>query len=437
MRSHPLIHLALVAMAVASMLGACDRASDQPKPPANAATVTVRSEKFIAGYDEVGVIEAANSMAVQSSVYGKIVKLIPEGELVEKGQPVVWLEQENLNQQIKEEEITTKRNKNNLDQQLETLRKSEYELKKNLEEVKLRWEFSKFQTEVAENEVAKRRAQLQAKLITQTDLETAERELAEKKLELRITQIALAKAQKQYSSALETMQLELTIAENLYQLSTFMLHQLIDEQERSTLKAPMSGIVIHGLKWDKTKMKIGDQVWYGVKIAEIPDLSSMEVKSQIPEAHYSNLKTGQAVAVQVPALENLELDAQIKTIKEVAIPRKEANGAGFVADDFSSIAKVIETEITLLTSDQRLRPGMNVTVTYITQRFDQVLTIPLSAVATVNGRSTVWLKRGNKFTIQAIELGAQNPTKAVVVNGLLEGAEVLLDHPGAEEAKTS
>jgi len=65
-----------------------------------------------------------------------------------------------------------------------------------------------------------------------------------------------------------------------------------------TIKAPREGIVLHQTGWSG-KIDTGSQVWRGQSVAQMPDLSTLEVRAELPERDLARVRTGQDVEVRI------------------------------------------------------------------------------------------------------------------------------------------
>ncbi len=84
--------------------------------------------------------------------------------------------------------------------------------------------------------------------------------------------------------------------------------------------------------------------------------------------------------------------------------------------------------------DERLRPGMSVTAEVIVERLPGVIVIPAKASFQVEGKPTVFVKEGQTFRPQPIEVHARNGNEIVVSSGLEEGDVIALENPGIGES---
>ncbi len=164
----------------------------------------------------------------------------------------------------------------------------------------------------------------------------------------------------------------------------------------------------------------GDTVWTGAAIAEIPDLNSLEAEFHIGEIDRGRVEEGLEVRLKVDAVPDAQLDGEISWLSPIAtlvfntIPPSKSFPAK------SSIARL----------DDRLRPGMSVTAEIVVERLPQVLVIPAKASFQIEGRPTVFVKTGQRYRAQEIEVQARTANEIVVSGGLNEGDEIALENPG-------
>jgi HlyD family secretion protein len=174
--------------------------------------------------------------------------------------------------------------------------------------------------------------------------------------------------------------------------------------------------------------KEGDRAWTGAAIAEIPDLSSMRVELKLDEVDRGKIKLGQSLRIRVDAIPDKEFSADIDWISPIA---------SLIFKGFGASEKVFPTYATLKSLDPRLRPGMSASVEIIIESQPRVLLIPLRASFLDRGKPSVWVQRGAKFQVRAIEVGKQNSSEVVVLKGLTEQELVALEDPqqAAKRAK--
>ena len=163
----------------------------------------------------------------------------------------------------------------------------------------------------------------------------------------------------------------------------------------------------------------GDTVWTGAVIAEIPDLATLEAEFRVDEIDRGRVKEAQDVRLRVDAVPDARLEGDVTWLSPIAtlVFTTMPPGKSFPAK--ASIAKI----------DQRLRPGMSVTVDIVVEKLPDVLVIPSKASFQIDGQPTVFVRSGSDFRPQPIAVAARNSTEIVVSEGVGEGDVIALDNP--------
>ena len=92
--------------------------------------------------------------------------------------------------------------------------------------------------------------------------------------------------------------------------------------------------------------------------------------------------------------------------------------------------RVFPVDVILDDSDERLRPGMSATVFFTLARVDEALAVPLNAVfSTAESVRYVFIKKGERFEVHAIETGIADTRYVQILSGLENGAEVARMRP--------
>jgi len=174
--------------------------------------------------------------------------------------------------------------------------------------------------------------------------------------------------------------------------------------------------------------KEGDQAWTGAAIAEIPDLSQMMLELKLDEVDRGKIKLGQKIKIRVDAIPEKEFYAAVDWISPIATVSFRGMGA---------TDKLFPARATMQNLDPRLRPGMTGSAEIVIRSKPRTLLIPARASFVHDGKPSVWVQRGQNFTIRAIEVGERNDTDIVVKSGLKPGELVALENPieAAKKAK--
>ena len=178
-----------------------------------------------------------------------------------------------------------------------------------------------------------------------------------KELEFRQSQIALNK---------ENRRLSLTqiIQENQLKIQEIRVRQIENEINNAyeilpalTLRSTISGVFQIAHNWrTRTLVKVGDNIYTGNNMANVPELAWMKVNTYINENDFLKVHTGQKVVVRLDALPEVVFDGEISYIGKLCHLRD---------NNKKSRQKVFDVEVRMLKSDLRLKPGMTVSCEYI------------------------------------------------------------------------
>jgi HlyD family secretion protein len=170
--------------------------------------------------------------------------------------------------------------------------------------------------------------------------------------------------------------------------------------------------------------KVGDTVWSGAPIAEVPDTSALRLSMRVDETERGRLALTQPVTVQLDAIPDQQFTGNIERISTIA------------SSDYSGgwpFPRNFDLQVTLNQSDPRLRPGMSAQVTIIVDRVANAVTIPMQASFQKSGESVAYRWTGSKFEEQTIEIGRRSGDRVLVSRGLREGDRVALKDPFGKE----
>lgn len=196
------------------------------------------------------------------------------------------------------------------------------------------------------------------------------------------------------------------------------------------IHARLSGILNFNTNYsqgwmDAKPYKIGDNVCPGCAIAEIPDLSTLEMEGRIDETDRGHISEGQNVRVRVDSLPELVLPGKIAWISPLA----ELSNEWPPTRSFRAHAPIAHP-------DRHLRPGMNGGMDIIVSRIANAISIPAKALFIHEGKPVVYLVAPGSNSYRAREVGvlARNPDE-VAISGIPAGATVALIDPTRQEKK--
>ena len=279
--------------------------------------------------------------------------------------------------------------------------------------------------------------------VRRAELEVSKNELLSKidaqknVLALNEAKRALAQLEQDIRTHSASNKAALDISEEKRNKARLAMDQAEDNIKKMTVTAPIDGLVVVHPNVDSTggfffgqalpDYHVGDQVNPGSSIADVIDISHLEVSAQVGETDHSNLKPGQPVDIQVYALPNDKFTGKVETV-----------GAATSQDPWvGSSQHKFDVTILLDKPDPRLRPGFAARLVIRGDQLSHAVSIPSEAVFNREGKKIVYCKRNRGFDEREVKLRALSEGQAIL-EGLQPGTVVALVNPearGSEKAK--
>lgn len=194
------------------------------------------------------------------------------------------------------------------------------------------------------------------------------------------------------------------------------------------IKAPISGFLVFATNYtggwiDAKPFKVGDNVYGGMVLADIPDLNTLEMEAKIEETDRGRIFLNQEVEVRVDSLPELTIPAKVGQISPLA----EQNYEFPPTRTFKAWAPLAH-------ADKRLQPGMNGGMDIVVKRIPNAISIPAKALFTKAGKPVVYLAKDGHYTPAEVQVLARNPDE-IAIGGIPAGSMVALVDAEKIEAK--
>jgi HlyD family secretion protein len=166
----------------------------------------------------------------------------------------------------------------------------------------------------------------------------------------------------------------------------------------------------------------GDRAWFGAPIAELPDLTSVQMTARVDEADRGRVQIGSGVRVRVDAVPDKELTGTLKDISVVAKP------------DFTTWPPVrnFDVVVSLSDSDPRLRSGMSASARVELDRLQNVLVVPTGAVFQRGPATVVYVVNRGAVDSRPVTVLRRGRDQIAIASGVVEGERVSLKEPEQE-----
>jgi hypothetical protein len=136
------------------------------------------------------------------------------------------------------------------------------------------------------------------------------------------------------------------------------------------------------------EFKPGDTVEPGTTVAEVVDLTEMEIKAKIAETDRGAVEAGGAAKIEVEALPSTPLKGSSKGI------------GGVAANAFwePQTIRQFSAAFALASPSEQLRPGMTARLVVDGERLKGVTHLPRQVLFEKEGKPVVYVREGSQFT---------------------------------------
>jgi HlyD family secretion protein len=408
-----LIALGAAAMVLA-FLGLAFRRASAPSIP----TTEVRLGDFVDYISVRGTIQAVRSIQLTAPSVGgdlQVIKLMPTGSVVKKGDVVVQFDPTTL--------------KRTLEQKQSELKSADAEIEHTRAEGRLTQEQQA--TDLLQGHFDVDRAKLDA---SKQEI-LSEIEGAETRLKLADAEQKLKELQQKESSGKSSAEAEVSGKKHKREKALFDVQKIERQIASLTLRAPSDGMVTllpnyRVRNWmtggSAPDFKEGDRAWPGAGVAEIPDLSSVRLSAHVDESDRGQMKIDQPAEIRIDAVAGKQFKGTVATISPLA------------KLDYSTFpfTKNFDIDLQLLESDPAIRPGMSAGARIAIERIPNSIMVSSQAVFDKDGRSVVYVLHGSSFEERVVQVSRRTKNDMLISSGLRPGDRVALRNPTQEKLES-
>lgn len=412
-RSGSWLFTAVTLMAVIAVVYSAFRQTKKVSASTPVPTASARSGEFLVIVSCRGELVAGRSVMITAPTNVpdlRIIWMAPQGEHVKPGQPILRFDDSGAKRQLQEKEATLRQNQASLDQAIAEARIASEKDKLELAATVLAVERAKLDVHKAEIVSALQAAEYKLDL----NLADEKRHVHEATMKLNVASAAskIASLATQRDKAKAEVEL---IRKRIGQMS---------------VTAPSDGVVTYLMNYSQgwvnaRPFKVGDQAWPGSALAEIPDLTTLEIKAKVEEMDRSRVEAGQKARIVLDPFPERHFPSTVARMSLLT----EQNFEWPPSRNFRAFGTFEE-------HDSKLRPGMNGRLDVIVSRIPNAISVPAKAVFTRNGKAIVLTPHESGWKPVEVKVVARNPDE-VAVEGIVAGTTVALADELAKEKKKS
>jgi HlyD family secretion protein len=409
-------------------------------------TTTVRRGDLAVSIPTIGILQARSSVVLSAPFEGRIIGLVEEGTRVAEGDPVVWFETREFEDQLEEQQAQLALDERDLQAAYDALELEKLKNEYTLESEKTRVQIARRDFEDAKQKFEAEQILFQRNISPQTQLEAARLRLLQSELSLRNAQINLAKVEENLDSNIRIKEREIDKARLRVEETQRRVREAEERIESAIVRAPSPGEVSYARIYRSGtvgKVTEGDQVSRRTNLIELPDTSVMLAVVPINEIDISRVVVGQRAEVMLEAIPGQFFEGVVEG--KSIVPITDATRRTWDAGSTGNAPREFEVQIRLLNVDPLFRQGMTASARIYTNELKDVLQVPIEALALHEGRRGVWVQDSIAQRFVSVDVLASNENYAAIEGDVAEGTVVALNtratrqgpEIGIEESETT
>jgi len=378
--------LILIGVVVLLAAGGLSAYSFRKKPGLPVLTARVEKEDIVAKVTANGKIQAENRVELSALVMGQIVNLaVHEGDIVKKGDFLLQIDQ---NRAVADEAGSSAALAGSLNDR-DTARAT---------------------LEQAERDFERARRNFEAHLVSEAEFQKA-------------------------SSVVETSRLTYESARNRVEQTRASLNATRDALSKTTVRAPISGVVTTLRVKAGEVTVIGTMNNPGTQLMTISEMSTVQAVLMVDETDTPSIEVGQKALLSIDAYPGRTFEGLITEVGNSPILRDDTDLQGLTT---TSDAINFKVKAKVLAPPSAIRPGFSVTADVITGTRAKVVAVPLAAVVirdSPKGEKTeagivkteegVYALRDGKAVFILVQTGLAGDLMVETLAGLKTGEEII------------
>ena len=246
-------------------------------------------------------------------------------------------------------------------------------------------------------------------------------------------ELQLAKAERTRDLTLAQLEESVKKAEAWLNMNRQTLVRIQRVQEACTVRAPIAGMVYYREIWTgegQEKIKEGIEVRPWDRLMELPDSTRMQIRVEVEEPDVGKVVVDQTARIALDAYRGKPFTGRVTAIERVTQRKggREMGRGDFNREDLGT--KIVNVVVSFDGQDPLVRNGLNGRAEIRTGEEAKGILVPLAAVFTVEGKDVVYLMKGGGLAATPVTVGGRSDTDALVLSGVAEGDRVSLSAPG-------
>jgi multidrug efflux pump subunit AcrA (membrane-fusion protein) len=362
---------------------------------------TVMKGHFRQSIIETGELEAVSASAITMPRLGwqygyeyKVIAMVEQGSMVHRGDTIIRLDPSTIEKVIISKEES-------LESENAAANKQKVQMENNIQDLNAQLKSEQAQYDLKKLEVDRVKFESENK-----------RKIKELEFQQATIRLNKVKRQLQVKPILDNYDF---IVQNIkVQQSETELVKARAALKKMAITCPKDGLFqVAKSDWyyPPREIKVGDELYQGMLIARIPDITHMKVRTFVNEADFKKVSEGMKVIVRLDALPSVAFNGEITSISKICLARDKE--------------KVFNIQVMIKESDIRLKPGMTVSCEYICNESEDDLYVPNNCLLKENGHSFIFLKKGKTPRKTEVRSGPSNSNHTLIYGDVKPGQKLV------------
>ncbi|MEC9048082.1 MAG: efflux RND transporter periplasmic adaptor subunit [Planctomycetota bacterium] len=258
---------------------------------------------------------------------------------------------------------------------------------------------------------------------------TLQRDKIEFRQNLENAEIEVARVTAKNDAERKNSQFDIDAKQKEFEIASDRLATLNRQIDNSVIYSPGEGLVVYSKvsrgRGDSEPVEEGTSIRQYQTIIILPDNSRLKCRIKVQEAMIEKVRRGMPAHISAEVRPNEVMTGRVTYVAPVADSASRWSG---------NDKKVYTTEVMLdgINRDESLKAGMKAAATITVDTEPNVLTVPIQAVRRDRAVNYVWKDTPEGPVAVAVEVGANNQEKVVVLKGVDEGDMIYRTPPGAQ-----
>lgn len=258
---------------------------------------------------------------------------------------------------------------------------------------------------------------------------TWERQIAEKKANATEFEKELERVKRKGSAAMSQADADLSACKLTAEVEKSKLSKLREQIANCSIKAPQDGEVVYanvqqggrgGGGSEAATIMEGAQVRERQTIINLPDFTKMQVNAKVHESRIGFIREGLRCIVRTDANQGEEFNGIIHSVSSVPL---SGNWPNRDLKEYATVVRLTDP----VEKVRKLKPGLSAEVQIKVDYIPNCLYVPVQAAITIGARQYAFPVVNGEVTTREIKVGKTNDINLVILEGLKEGEDVVMN----------